>query len=94
MSKKQFWTGVALLYAIGFAAALVIAQLRQAMPADAKAALALLSVPLIWGVGPIALTLVWLAIKRDLTAARFGLVIFAALYLVIAGLHLWWRELL
>jgi hypothetical protein len=94
MSKKQFWTGVALLYAIGLAAALIIAHLRQAMPQDAKAALAFLAIPLIWGAGPIALTLVWLAIKRDLSTARFGLLLFAALYLVIAGLHLWWGELL
>ena len=94
MSKKQFWTGVAVLYIIGLAAAFMIAHWRRTMPADARAVFALLSVPLIWAAGPIALTLVWLAIKRDLVAARFGLLIFAALYLVIAGLHLLWGELL
>jgi hypothetical protein len=94
MSKTQFWTGVALLYTVGLAAAFIIAHWRQAMPTDAKGALALLPIPLIWAVGPIILTLVWLAMKRDLAAARFGLLIFAALYLVITGLHLWWRELL
>jgi hypothetical protein len=32
--------------------------------------------------------------KRDLSAARFGLLIFAALYLAIVALNLWWRDLL
>ena len=94
MSMKQFWTGFAVLYIIGLAAAFVIAHRRQVMPADARAVLALLSVPLIWAAGPVALTLAWLAIKRDLIAARFGLFIFAALYLVISGLHLLWGQLL
>jgi hypothetical protein len=94
MSKKQFWTGVAVLYIIGLAAAFIIANWRQVMPADAREVLALFLVPLIWAAGPIALTLAWLAIKRDFVAARFGLLIFAALYLVICGLHLLWGELL
>jgi hypothetical protein len=48
---------------------------------------------LVWGIGPIALALIWLAVKRDLSAARFGLFVFAVLYLVIAGLNLWWHDL-
>ena len=86
--------GVVLLYAIGLAAAFFLVATGQEMPADAMAALTLLSVPLVWGFGPIALALVWLAIKRDLSAARFGLLIFAALYLAIVALNLWWHDLL
>jgi hypothetical protein len=86
--------GVVLLYAIGLTAAFFLVATGHEMPADGGAALALLSVPLVWGFGPIALTLVWLALKRDLSAARFGLLIFAALYLAIVALNLWWRDLL
>jgi hypothetical protein len=46
------------------------------------------------GLCPIALALIWLALKRDLSAARFGLLVFAVLYLVIVALNLWWRELI
>ena len=86
--------GVVLLYAIGLAAAFFLVATGHEMPADAMAALTLLSVPLVWGFGPIALALVWLAIKRDLSAARFGLLIFSALYLAIVALNLWWHDLL
>ena len=85
--------GAALLYAIGLAAALFLASTAQKMPADARAVLGILSIPLVWGFGPIALALIWLALKRDLSAARFGLLIFAVLYLVIVALNLWWRDL-
>jgi hypothetical protein len=91
MTQRQFWTGVALLYAIGLAAALFLVSTAQKTPEDARAALALLSVPLVWGFGPIALALIWLAVKRDLSAARFGLLVFSVLYLVIVTLNLWWR---
>ena len=57
--------------------------------------MALLAVPLLWGIGPIVLTLVWLIIKWwDLAAAKFGLLVFAGLYLVIVFLHWRWQELL
>lgn len=64
------------------------------MPADAAGALAIVTFPLVWGLGPIVLALMWLAVKRDLKAARFGLLVFAALYLVIVGMRLWWGELI
>jgi hypothetical protein len=94
MTQRQFWTGAALLYAIGLAVALFLVLTAQKMPEDAVAALALLCVPLVWGFGPIALALIWLALKRDLSAARFGLLVFAVLYLVIVALNLWWRDLI
>jgi hypothetical protein len=94
MTRRQFWIGVASLYAIGLAGAFFLTASGHEMPRDTKAALALLSVPLVWGVGPIALALVWLAIKRDLSDARFGLLIFASLYIAIVALNLWWRDLL
>ena len=94
MTQRQFWTGAALLYAIGLAAALYLVSTVQKMPEDAGAALALLCVPLVWGFGPIALVLIWLAVKRDLSAARFGLLVFAVLYLVIVALNLWWQDLI
>jgi hypothetical protein len=94
MTQRQFWTGAALLYAIGLAAALLLVSTAQWMPEDGRAALVLLCVPLVWGFGPIALALIWLALKRDLSAARFGLLVFAVLYLVIVALNLWWRSLI
>jgi hypothetical protein len=93
MTQRQFWAGAALLYAIGLGAALFLVSTARKMPADASAALALLCVPLVWGFGPIALVLIWLAVKRDLSASRFGLLVFAGLYLVIVALNLWWRDL-
>jgi hypothetical protein len=94
MTRAQFWAGAATLYAIGLAAALTIMARGQKMPADAAGALAIVTVPLVWGMGPIVLALCWLAAKRDLRAARFGLLVFAALYLVIVGIRLWWGELI
>jgi hypothetical protein len=93
MTQRQFWMSTALLYAIGLAAAFFLVSTAQRMPTDARALFALLSVPLVWGIGPIALALIWLAVKRDLSAARFGLFVFAVLYLVIVGLNLWWHDL-
>jgi hypothetical protein len=93
MTQRQFWTGVVLLYAIGLAAALFLVSTARKMPENVQAALVLLSIPLVWGFGPITLALIWLALKRDLSAARFGLLVFAALYLVIVTLNLWWRDL-
>ena len=84
---------MALLYAIGLATAFFRVSTAEGMPTDARAVFALLSVPLVWGIGPIALALIWLAVKRDLSAARFGLFVFAVLYLVIVGLNLWWHDL-
>jgi hypothetical protein len=94
MTRRQFWIGAASLYAIGLAAALFILARLQKMPADAAGALAILTLPLVWGLGPIALAVVWLAIKRDLTTARFGLLVFATLYLAIVAVRLIWGELL
>jgi hypothetical protein len=94
MTRRQFWIGVASLYAIGLASALFILTRVQKMTTDAAGALAILTVPLVWGLGPIALTVVWLAIKRDLTTARFGLLVFATLYLAIIAVRLIWGELL
>jgi hypothetical protein len=94
MTRAQFWAGVATLYAIGLTAALTILARGQKMPADAAGALAIVTFPLVWGLGPIVLALMWLAVKRDLKAARFGLLVFAALYLVIVGMRLWWGELI
>ena len=91
MTQRQFWMSVALLYAIGLVGAVFLVSTAQGMPTDARAVFALLSVPLVWGIGPIALTLIWLAVKRSLSAARFGLLVFAVLYLVIVGLNLWWH---
>ena len=93
MTQRQFWMSVALLYAIGLVGAVFLVSTTQGMPTDARAVFALLSVPLVWGIGPIALTLIWLAVKRSLSAARFGLLVFAVLYLVIVGLNLWWHDL-
>ena len=55
MTQRQFWMGAALLYAIGLAAALFLVSTAQKMPADARAVLGILSIPLVWGFGPIAL---------------------------------------
>ena len=94
MSKKQFWAGVACLYAIGIAAALSILSGQQGVSA-AAGVLTPLAIPFVWGTGPIALAVVWLVLKRwNLAAARFGLLVFAALYLVIVGIRLWWGDLL
>ena len=94
MTRRQFWAGVACLYTIGIAAALIILSDQQKMPADATGMLTPLAVPLVWGTGPIGLALVWLVLKRwDLAAARFGLLVFVALYLAIVGIRLWWSDL-
>jgi hypothetical protein len=50
----------------------------------------LFAVPLVWGIGPIGLAFVWLA----LDAAKFGLVVFAGLYLVIVLIRWRWQDLL
>ncbi len=72
MTQRQFWMGAALLYAIGLAAALFLASTAQKMPADARAVLGILSIPLVWGFGPIALALIWLAVKSDLSRRFFA----------------------
>ena len=55
----------------------------------------LFAIPLVWGIGPIGLTVVWLALKRwNLDAAKFGLLVFAGLYLVIVFIRWWWQDLL
>jgi hypothetical protein len=80
MTKKQFWIGIACLYGIGLAVALSIANSQQPVPTNAVGLVGLIAVPLVWGIGPIGLTFVWLALKRwDLAAAKFGLLVFAAL---------------
>jgi hypothetical protein len=95
MTKKQFWIGIACLYGIGLAVALSIANSQQPVPTNAVGLVGLIAVPLVWGIGPIGLTFVWLALKRwDLAAAKFGLLVFAALYLVIVFIRWWWQDLL
>ena len=95
MTQRAFWIGIACLYGIGLAVALSIATSQQSPPANLGGWLALMSVPLIWGAGPIALTVVWLALKRrNLDAAKFGLLVFAGLYLVIVLIRWWWQTLL
>ena len=92
MSKKQFWIGVACLYGIGLAVALSIA---ASQPTNPTGWTGLIAVPLLWGIGPIGLTFVWLALKRwNLDAAKFGLLVFAGLYLVIILIRWWWQDLL
>jgi hypothetical protein len=72
MTKKAFWIGFVCLYGIGLAVALSIGASRQAMPTNSAGWAALLTLPLVWGMGPIALTFVWLALKRwNLDAAKF-----------------------
>ena len=93
MTQRQFWTGAALLYAIGFAVALFLVSTAQKMPEDAVAALALLCVPLVWGFGPIALVLIWLALKRDLSAARSAF-LSSRCSICHVALNLWWRDLI
>ena len=94
MSKTQFWSGVAALYAAGLAATLYLASQHGAVARSASGVVTLLAIPLLWGVGPMVLAILWLALKRDLGAARFGLMVFAALYLVIVALRLHWGDLL
>jgi len=93
VSKQSFAIGAAALYLIGLA---VVFALRagEPMPQGAAGTMALL-LPLIWGAGPIVLAIVWLLLKRgNLASARFGLLVFAALYLVIVALHWYWGELI
>ena len=94
MSRQSFAIGAAALYLVGLA---VVFALRagEPMPQGAAGTMALLLLPLIWGAGPIVLAIVWLLLKRgDLASARFGLLVFAALYLVIVTLHWYWGELI
>jgi hypothetical protein len=92
MTKKQFWIGIACLYGIGLAVALSIA---ASQPTNPIGWTGLIAVPLVWGIGPIGLTFVWLALKRwKLDAAKFGLLVFAGLYLVIVLIRWWWQDLL
>jgi hypothetical protein len=89
MTRKQFWVGIACLYGIGLAVA--VSSSRQ-IPPDGWGYSRLR-----WskGIGPIGLTLVWLALKRwNLDAAKFGLVVFAGLYLVMVLIRWWWQDLL
>jgi hypothetical protein len=92
MTRKQFWVGIACLYGIGLAVAVSIAASQSANPTGW---VGLLAVPMVWGIGPIGLTFVWLALKRwNLDAAKFGLVVFAGLYLVMVLIRWWWQDLL
>jgi hypothetical protein len=94
MTKKEFWIGIACLYGIGLAVALSIVASQQPMPASPTSWLALFTVPLIWGAGPIALACIWLVFKRwNLAAAKFGLLVFAGLYLVMVFIRWWWQQL-
>jgi hypothetical protein len=64
----------------------VLIRSGELLPANSQGWLALLAIPLVWGAGPIVLAIIWLTIKRwNLSAAKFGLLVFAALYLVIAA---------
>lgn len=92
MTRKQFWVGIACLYGIGLAVAVSIAASQPTIPPDGWG---YFPVPLVWGIGPIGLTFVWLALKRwNLDAAKFGLLVFAGLYLVIILIRWWWQDLL
>ena len=94
MSRQSFAIGVAALYLIGLTVVLVL-RAGEPMPQGAAGAIALLLLPLIWGAGPTVLAIVWILFKRgDLASARFGLLVFAALYLVIVALHWYWEELI
>ena len=93
MTKKHFGIGVACLYGFGLAVALLI-RAGEPLPASTQGWLALLAIPFVWGIGPISLTIIWLAFKRwNLSAAKFGLLVFAGLYLAIVFLHWWWQKL-
>ena len=93
MTNKHFWIAVACLYGFGLAMALLI-RAGEPWPASAQGWVALLAIPLVWGVGPIVLAIIWLTFKRwDFSAAKFGLFVFAGLYLVIVFLHWRWQEL-
>jgi hypothetical protein len=95
MTKKAFWIGIACLYGIGLAVALSILASQQSIPTSPGGWVALLSIPTVWGAGPIALTFVWLAFKRwNLDAAKFGLLVFAGLYIVMIIIRWWWHEVL
>ena len=63
MTNKHFWIGVACLYGLGLAVALLI-RAGESQPASTQGWLALLAIPPVWGAGPIALTIVWLTFKR------------------------------
>jgi hypothetical protein len=94
MSREIFMVGVAALYLIGLAVVLAL-RAGETMPQGGAGAIALLMLPLIWGAGPIVLAIVWILLKRgDLASARFGLLVFAALYLVIVAVHWYWGELI
>ena len=93
MTNKHFWIAVACLYGFGLAIALLI-RAGEPWPASAQGWVALLAIPLVWGAGPIVLAIAWLIIKWwDFSAAKFGLLVFAGLYLVIVFLHWRWQEL-
>jgi hypothetical protein len=94
VSRQSLAIGAAALYLIGLAVVLAL-RAGEPMPTSAAGAIALLLLPLIWGAGPIVLAIIWLLLKRgDLASARFGLLVFAALYLVIVALHWSWGELI
>lgn len=93
MTNKHFWIGVACLYGLGLAVALLI-RAGEPLPASAQGWVAPLAIPLVWGTGPVVLAIIWLTFKRwNLSAAKFGLLVFAGLYLVIVFLHWRWQEL-
>jgi hypothetical protein len=94
MTTKTFLIGIASLYGIGLAVALSIAASQQSTPTSLGGWLAVLPIPLIWGAGPTALTVVWLVLKRlNLNAAKFGLLVFAGLYLAMVLIRWWWQAL-
>jgi hypothetical protein len=91
MTTKHFWIGVACLYGMGLAAAVSIAGSQPTSPTGWTR---LIAVPFVWAVGPTGLTFVWLVLKRwNLDAARFGLAVFAGLYLLIIFIRWWWRQI-
>jgi hypothetical protein len=94
LTRKAFWGGVAGLYLAGILVVLLKSwQLFGQIPiANVYQVFALLMLPLIWGILPIILAVAWLAIRRfDLSRAKTGLFVLAAIYLVL--IYFQWQSL-
>lgn len=85
-SRSTFWIAVAGLYLVGLAAALyqTVSHYGTVPTENPWYVPALALVPIYWGIGPIVLAVVLLLATRfDIARARRGLLILAALYVIL-----------
>ena len=87
VTRRAFWAGFMGLYLAGIWVALLKLwqQFGGQLPiSNVWQIFALALLPLIWGILPVALAVVWLAMKRfDLSKAKVGLLTLGAIYLVL-----------